>query len=71
MLLENDGARRFVSLDVQIAQESDAVARRNLPSLLGRDFLNRCALTVDHFNDIVRIEPHNVVDGFVLPPASP
>lgn len=68
MLLENDGARRFVSLDVQIAQESDAVARRNLPSLLGRDFLNLCALTVDHFNDIVRLEPHNVIEGFVLPP---
>ena len=71
MLHEVDGTPRFIRLDIHISQKTDVPEMQNLPSLLGRDFLNLCALTVDNFNDIVRLEPHNVVDSFVLPPTSP
>lgn len=68
LFLEPDGTRRFCELDIHISQEAASPEAQDLPSLLGRDFLNLCALTVDRFNDIVRLEPHNVTEGFVLPP---
>lgn len=71
MLEEDNGTPRFVRLDIHICEATTAPEMQYLPSLLGRDFLNLCALTVDNFNDIVRLEPHNVVDGLVLPPTSP
>ena len=71
LFLEPDGTRRFCQMDIHISQETATPAVRSLPSVLGRDFLNLCALTVDHFNGVVSLEPHNVVEGFVLQPASP
>ena len=71
LFLEPDGTRRFCQMNVQISHETTIPAVQNLPSILGRDFLNLCALTMDHFNGVVSLEPHNVVEGFVLRPALP
>lgn len=68
LFLEPDGTRRFCQMDIQICQETAIPSAQSLPSVLGRDFLNLCSLTVDHFNGIVSLEPHNVVEGFVFPP---
>lgn len=71
LFVEPDGTRRFCELNIHICETATPPEMQNLPSLLGRDFLNLCALTVDNFSDIVRLEPHIVVDSFVLPPTSP
>ena len=70
LFVEPDGTRQFCELDINICEATNEPAAQILPSLLVRDFLNLCALTVDHFNDAIRLEPHNVIDSFVLPPTS-
>ncbi len=44
---------------------SPAVAE--LPSLLGRDFLNRCSLLADNPENQVLITPANTISGVILP----
>ena len=46
---------------------SRAPAVEVLPSLLGRDFLNRCRLLADNPENQVLITPANVISGVILP----
>ena len=42
-------------------------ATERLPSLLGRDFLNRCSLLADYPENRALITPANVISGVILP----
>ena len=39
----------------------------NAPSLLGRDFLNRCDLRLNRSQSLARLEPVNLADTAILP----
>ncbi len=54
-------------LDLHIAGDADNPAR--IPSLLGREFLNRCDLRLNHPQNLVALTPLNVdAGGIILPP---
>ena len=42
---------------------------QSIPSLLGRDILNLCAVTLDYSQNLVRLEPRNLSENFMLPTA--
>ncbi|MDE2765810.1 MAG: retropepsin-like aspartic protease [Chloroflexota bacterium] len=50
-----DGLRR-VNLIIDLLMPEDAQAAARLPSLLGRDFLNRCACVFDPANNRLAID---------------
>ena len=62
--VDQDGSELRFYCDIHI---SHAPAVDALPSLLGRDFLNRCRLLADNPENQVLITPANVISGVVLP----
>lgn len=61
---DQDGSDLLFYCDIHISQDPAVDA---LPSLLGRDFLNRCRLLADNPENQVLITPANVISGVVLP----
>lgn len=59
-----DGSTLTFYCQIYISQD---LAVEGLPSLLGRDFLNRCRLLADNPENQVLITPANVISGVVLP----
>ena len=70
MFIENTGQMRFCELEVHICEMTDEPAMRGLPSLLGRDFLNRCSVHLDSSQNRVSLEPLNVAGDFIQPPTT-
>ena len=70
MFIENTGERRFCELEVHICEMTYEPAMRGLPSLLGRDFLNRCSVHLDSSQNRVSLEPLNVAGDFIQPPTT-
>ncbi len=64
---DQDGSIRFFSCQILIAGKPHSQVIQELPSLLGRDFLNLCALTVDRPNNQVLINPAHVANNVILP----
>lgn len=55
------------NLDLRIAGDPDSPAR--IPSLLGREFLNRCDLRLNPAQNLVALTPLNLdANGTILPP---
>lgn len=65
MFAENTGERIFCELDIRIPQYTAEPVMQGIPSLLGRDFLNRCAIHLDSALNLVQLEPRNVSGGFI------
>ena len=59
-----DGSELVFICQIHISQHP---AVEGLPSLLGRDFLNRCSLLADNPENQVLIAPANVISGVILP----
>ena len=66
MFNESTGGYVFCQLEMAIIEQTDDPAIGDLPSLLGRDFLNRCRVFLDSEMNIVQMEPRNVSGGLVL-----
>ena len=64
---ESTGADRICQLDVRICEMTDDPAMQDLPSLLGRDFLNLCDIRLNRSQNLVQLEPLNVAGEFILP----
>ena len=62
----NDEDGSILEFYCQIHVSHDPSVER-LPSLLGRDFLNRCRLLADNPENQVLITPANVISGVILP----
>ena len=60
---DEDSELRFFC-DIHISHNP---AVEGLPSLLGRDFLNRCSLLADYPENQALITPANVISGIILP----
>ncbi len=65
-LMDDSGDLRLFDMDIHISQSSNTLGTRPLPSLLGRDFLNRCRVYFDSASDAVQLEPRNVVGNQIL-----
>ena len=68
MFRDASGADRFCQLIVGICEETNDPFLRRIPSLLGRDFLNRCDVRLNSSLNLVSLEPWNVEGDFVVPP---
>ena len=65
--LDSTGEDRFCQLEVRICESTADPAMREIPSLLGRDFLNRCDVRLNPSLNLVSLEPVNVEGEFVAP----
>ncbi len=63
-----NGETQAMGLDIHICQRSDHPSIQGLPSLLGRDFLNLCNVTMNKSNSECILEPLNVDHHLILPP---
>ena len=63
-----NGSYMVCNLNVRICQRTNSPAIRALPSLLGRDFLNCCALSIDRSISLCHLQPVNVQGNIILPP---
>ena len=64
---DSGGGDYFCRLEVAICEYTDDQEMREIPSLLGRDFLNRCDLRLNPSRNLVSLEPLNVAGEFVEP----
>ena len=55
-------------IDIDICHQDYGAHVANIPSLLGRDFLNLCDVRLNHAANIVALDPLSVDNGFILPP---
>ena len=60
---ESDGSARNFAMELGISERTRSRDRQRLPSLLGRDFLNHCTVTLDHFLNRVSLEPRDPMDN--------
>lgn len=58
---EAHGQIRAYELDIQVSEKNNDLEMRDLPSLLGRDFLNLCVFQMNKANNLVLIEPVDVL----------
>ena len=65
-LMDESGDLRLFDMEIHIGQAPNIPGTRYLPSLLGRDFLNRCRLFLDNAMDVVQLEPRNVAGNQIL-----
>lgn len=56
------------NLEIFVADIDRPDSSPQVPSLLGRDFLNLCDVRLNHSRGLVSLDPLNVDRGFVLPP---
>ena len=56
------------NLEIFVADIGAPDSLQQIPSLLGRDFLNRCDVRLNHARNLVALDPLNVENGFILPP---
>ena len=63
---DSEGGTRTFAVELGVSERTRDRERRGLPSLLGRDFLNRCRVFLDSELNIVQLEPRNVSGGLVL-----
>ena len=63
---DSSGVELSCELDVFILQ-GPAPALLDAPSLLGRDFLNRCDVRLNRSQSLARLEPVNLADTAILP----
>ena len=63
---DSSGLELSCELDVFILQ-GPAPALLDAPSLLGRDFLNRCDVRLNRAQSLARLEPVNLADTAILP----
>ncbi len=66
-LMDENGDLRLFDLEIHISQPPNTFGARPLPSLLGRDFLNRCRVYLDSASDAVHLEPRNLAGNQILP----
>ena len=64
---DRDRGDTFCQLAVNIYENPEDPAMERAPSLLGRDFLNRCDLRLNRSQTLARLEPVNVADTAILP----
>lgn len=68
VLLFQDSAGRELRCDLNVfihpGPDSDL---QDAPSLLGRDFLNRCDVRLNRAQSLARLEPVNLADTAILP----
>ena len=55
-------------IDIDICHQDARTSLQNIPSLLGRDFLNLCDVRLNHAAGVVALDPLNIDDGFILVP---
>ena len=60
---ESDGKNRSFAMELGISERTRSRDRQSTPSLLGRDFLNSCTVTLDHFLNRVSLEPRSIVNN--------
>ena len=65
MFNESAGGYVFCQLEMAIIEPTDDTTTGDLPSLLGRDFLNRCRVFLDSELNIVQLELRNVSGGLI------
>lgn len=53
------------NLIIFLAESSES---NQVPSVLGRDFLNLCDVRLNHSRNLVNLDPLNVESGFILTP---
>lgn len=56
------------NLEIFVADIDAPDSLPQVPSLLGRDFLNLCDVRLNHSLNLVSLDPLNVENGFILPP---
>lgn len=66
MFRESANGFVFCQIELAICEFTDDPYIGDLPSLLGRDFLNRCRTYLDSELNIVQLEPRNVSGGLIL-----
>ena len=64
---DDSGQDRICQLTVGLHQKTNDPEAREIPYLLGRDFLNLCDLRLNPAQDLVRLDPLNVAGEFVAP----
>ena len=64
---DRDRGDTFCQLAVIIYENPEDPAMERAPSLLGRDFLNRCDLRLNRSQTLARLEPVNLADTAILP----
>ena len=55
-------------IDIDICHQDAKMLLQNIPSLLGRDFLNLCDVRLNHSVGVVALDPLNIDGGFILAP---
>lgn len=62
------GGWHYFAIQIDLCAENQLAAIDGLPSLLGRDILNRCRCNLDASQGKVTLEPHHADpnSGFVL-----
>ncbi len=68
---ETGGEIQGCVFDIHICHRTASNAIQGLPSLLGRDFLNLCAVQMDKSRNRVTLEPLNVHESMIMPPNIP
>ncbi len=64
---DDSGQERMCQLTVGLHQKTNDPEMREIPSLLGRDFLNRCEVRLNASLNLVSLEPLNVEGEFIQP----
>ena len=67
MFTESNGIPAFCQLDIKICEMTTDPAMQNLPSLSGRDFLNRGSVYLDSSLNVVRLDPRDISGGLIMP----
>ncbi len=71
VLIFEDDQYNFLqcNLDIFVAEIGASALMQEVPSLLGRDFLNLCDVRLNHAQNLVTLNPLNVDSGgIILPP---
>ena len=68
VLIDRCGEERYCHFDILLGGRTGSPTIMDLPSLLGRDFINLCYLQADRSKNRLVLDPLNLVAGWVLPP---
>ena len=66
MFTDDNRGRIFFGSEIFVSEDTEDTSVPGIPSLLGRDFLNRCRINLDIESNVVQWEPRNVSGGLIL-----
>ena len=66
MFTDDNRGRIFFGSEIFVSEDTEDNSVPGIPSLLGRDFLNRCRINLDIESNVVQWEPRNVSGGLIL-----